>query len=84
MPITFIQKIINGLNGSCSPITIGELYDYNMTMPCINPQHYIGVIWNIIDVICAGFLSFHFSKKLVSIFHKLTSMKDGGLEEAYD
>lgn len=84
MPITFLQKIINSLNGSCSPITIGELYDYNMTMPCINPQDYIGIIWNIIDVICAGFLSFHFGKKLVTIFHKVTSMKDGGLEEAYD
>ena len=84
MPITFLQKIIDALNGTCSPILIGELYSYNMTMPCISPSDYIGVIWNIIDVICAGFFAYYFGKKLVVLFHNITSMKEGGLKEAYD
>lgn len=84
MPITFIQKIIDGLGGTCSPITIGDIYGFTMVMPCINPADYIGIIWNIIDVICAGFFAFVFGKKLVVIFHNITSMHEGGLKEAYD
>lgn len=84
MPITFLQKIIDALNGTCTPIIIGELYEYNMTMPCINPVDYIGIIWNIIDIICAGFFAYYFGKKLVLLFHNITSMKEGGLKEAYD
>lgn len=84
MPITFLQKIIDALNGTCQPIVIGELYSYNMTMPCINPSDYVGIIWNIVDVICAGFFAYFFGKRLVVIFHNVTSMKEGGLKEAYD
>ena len=84
MPITFLQKIIDGLGGTCTPITIGDIFGFTMEMPCINPGDYIGIIWNIIDVICAGFFAFVFGKKLVVIFHNITSMHEGGLKEAYD
>lgn len=84
MPITLLQSILNGFNGSCSGVNLGTIFDYEFILPCINPQDYIGIIWNIIDTICAGFIAYSIGKRMVVIFNNLTNLRDGGLAEAYD
>lgn len=85
MPITLLQKLLNGLSGNCSAYPIGSIFGYNMSFECINPSNYIGsALWNVIDVICAGFIAYKLGKRFVVIFNQLTNLKDGGLESAYD
>lgn len=75
MPITLYQKILNSVNGSCSPFTLGQLLGTNVVFPCINPSTYLGSsLWSIIDVIISGLLIFAISKRFIKIFDGFTSM----------
>lgn len=85
MPIHLLQKILNGLQGSCSSINVGQLFGEDFILPCINIADIIGsTLWGIIDVICSGFLAYHIGKRFVIIFNQFTNLKEGGLESAYD
>lgn len=79
MPITIFQKILNSVNGSCTPFTLGNLLGTNISMPCINLQNYIGnELYNIIDIIISGLFIFSISKTMIKVFNNFTSLKDKG------
>lgn len=81
LPITLYQAILNSVNGSCSPYSLGSLLGYNLTLPCINLQSYLGsTIWGIIDMVCSGLFILVFRKKMVDIFNHMTSLNDRGNE----
>lgn len=81
LPITLYQSILNSLNGSCSPISLGTLYNYNLNFPCINLQDLLGsTLYNIIDILCCGLFILSFRKKMVDIFNHMTSLNDRGNE----
>lgn len=81
LPITLYQSILNSLNGSCSPISLGTLYDNNLDFPCINLQELLGsTLYNIIDILCCGLFILSFRKKMVDIFNHMSSLNDRGNE----
>ena len=81
LPITLYQAILNSVNGSCSPISLGSLYGHNLSISCINLSTLLGsTLYNIIDVLCCGFFILSFRKKMVDIFNNMTSLKDRGNE----
>ena len=83
MPVTLTQKFLNGLNGQCSPMVLGTLFNTEFKLPCVDLSTILGTLWNILDVICSGFIAYEIGKHFVLIFHKLTTFDSGTLEEVY-
>ena len=78
MPITLYTSILNGLQSTCKPFVLGDLFGTNLTIPCINLSSYLGsALWSTIDIIISGFAIFAISKKLIKIFNNFSSMKEG-------
>lgn len=78
MPITLYTSILNGLQSTCQPFVLGNLFGTNLTIPCINIGNYLGsTLWSMIDVIISGFAIFSISKKLIKIFNNFSTMKEG-------
>lgn len=78
MPITLYTSILNGMQSTCQPFVLGNLFGTNLTIPCINIGNYLGtVLWTMIDIIISGFAIFAISKKLIKIFNNFSSMKEG-------
>ncbi len=81
LPIRMFQNIVNAVNGSCSPFSLGALFGTNLVLPCINIQNYLGsALWSSIDVIFCGIFVLSMRKKFVEIFENITSLKNGGNE----
>lgn len=81
LPIRMFQNIVNAVNGTCSPFSLGALFGTNLTLPCINIQNYLGsALWTAIDVIFCGIFVLSMRKKFVEIFENITSLKNGGNE----
>lgn len=56
LPVSLYQSILNSINGTCTPFTLGTLYNHTLRMPCINVQGVIGnVIYGVIDILISGF-----------------------------
>lgn len=56
LPVQLYTKILNGINGSCNTFNLGNLWGSDLTLPCIEPQRYLGnTLWNTIDVLFSGF-----------------------------
>lgn len=78
MPITLYSSILNGLQSTCQPFNLGNLFGTNLTMPCINIGSYLGSsLWSMIDIIISGFAIFSIGKKFIKIFNNFSSMKEG-------
>lgn len=78
MPITFFQAMLNSVNGTCSPFNIGDLFGKNITFPCVNMQAILGnTLWGVIDTIISAFFIWGMSKRFISVFSNMTSLKDG-------
>ena len=78
MPITLYSSILNGIQSTCQPFNLGNLFGTNLTIPCINIGNYLGnSLWSMIDIIISGFSIFAISKKLIKIFNNFSSMKEG-------
>ena len=81
LPIQLYQAILNNVDGSCSPINLGSLYNHNLRLTCINLSNLLGsTLYNIIDVLCCGLFILAFRKKMVDIFNHMTSLNDRGNE----
>lgn len=79
LPVNMYQKILNSVNGTCSSFNIGSLYGTTLTMPCIQPQNYIGSsLWGVIDILFCGFFILAIRKKFVDVFNNMTNLKDRG------
>ena len=77
MPITLLQAYLNGFNSSCSSFNLGTLYGHNLTMPCIQPQRYLGsTLWNLIDMCISLFLAYNVGLMCISIYESITSLDD--------
>lgn len=81
LPIRLYQAILNNVDGACSPINLGSLYNHNLRLTCINLSNLLGsTLYNIIDVLCCGLFILAFRKKMVDIFNHMTSLNDRGNE----
>ena len=84
MPITLLNAYSNGLNGTCSPYNLGNLYGTDLILPCINISNYIGAtLWNVIDVLFSGLMIYAMGKKFVRIFNDFTNLRDNQVDELY-
>ena len=78
LPVTLYQSILNSVNGTCNTFSLGSLYGTNLTIPCINVSNYLGTtLWGSIDVIISGIFIYMISRKMVKVFHQLSSLKEG-------
>lgn len=81
LPITLFQNILNAINGTCNSFNLGNLFNSNLMLPCINIKRYLGdALYNVIDVIISGLFVLSIRKKFVDIFENITSLKDRGNE----
>lgn len=81
LPISLYQAILNSANGNCSSVSLGSLYNHNLTLPCINLENVLGsTLYNIIDILISGLFILTFRKKMVDIFNHMTSLNDRGNE----
>lgn len=77
MPITFLQRLNNNINGSCITWNLGSLLGTNLTMPCINLQQILGsTLYNLIDMAICLFLAYNLGLMCVTIWNNMTSLKD--------
>lgn len=78
LPITWYQKILNSLSGTCQSFNLGSLYGTNLIMPCIELSDYLGsTLVNTIDLMITGFFILHIARKMIKAFENFTSMKEG-------
>lgn len=77
MPITFLQRLNNNINGSCTTWNLGSLLGTNLTMPCINLSDILGsTLYNLIDMAICLFLAYNLGLMCVTIWNNMTSLKD--------
>lgn len=81
LPVTLFQNILNAISGTCNSFNLGNLFNSNLTLPCINIKNYLGnSLYNVIDVIISGIFVLSIRKKFVDVFQNITSLKDRGNE----
>lgn len=77
LPITLIRAIITGINGTCSSFDLGALWGVGLTIPCINPELYLGSnLWNLIDLLFCGFMIFNIAQLMIHDFDSLSNAED--------
>lgn len=78
LPVTLFTKILNSVNGTCSPYNFGSLFGTDIVFPCINVSNYLGSnLWNIIDVLISGLFVYSLSRKFIKVFEHMSSMEEG-------
>lgn len=78
LPVTLFTKILNSVNGTCSPYNFGSLFGTDIVFPCINVANYLGsTLWNIIDVLISGLFVYSLSRKFIKVFEHMSSMEEG-------
>lgn len=84
LPIKLIQGFVNGLNSSCVPFNLGNLYGTDLILPCINISSFIGMpLWTTIDILFSGFMILHIGKKFVKIFNDFTNLRSNQMDDLY-
>ena len=77
MPITLLNAINTGFSGTCSPVDLGTLYDYDLILPCINLQTRLGnSLWSTIDGLISIFLIYEIALLIINAFEDMTSLND--------
>ena len=77
LPITLINVFINGIDSSCSPVNLGNLYGTDLIFPCINIEQTIGSdLWSTIDILFSIFMCYNIGMLFVSAFSGITSLRD--------
>lgn len=78
LPISLYTNILNSVNGTCSPFSLGSLLGTNLTLPCINVANYLGSqLWSVIDILMSGFFILTIVRKFIKVFENMSSMKEG-------
>lgn len=78
LPVTLFTKILNSVNGTCSPYNFGSLFGTDIVFPCIKVSNYLGsTLWNIIDVLISGLFVYSLSRKFIKVFEHMSSMEEG-------
>ena len=84
MPITLLNAYTSGMNSTCSPYNLGNLYGTDIILPCINVSNYLGsTLWGVIDILFSGLMIFAMGKKFVKIFNDFTNLRDNQIDELY-
>lgn len=83
LPVTFFNRLIQSFNNPCTSVSFGSLWGTNFTLTCPNLTPF-KPIFDVVDIFVAGYLAYYIACKLIRLFNKITNLKEGGLEEAYN
>lgn len=81
MPITFLQKILNSINGTCSSFNLGrfEFASYSFVLPCITPSKYLKSnnfdLWTIITGLFNMFMIYNLGVLMFRFYECVTDLK---------
>lgn len=77
MPITLLNKFLNGFNGQCQSYSLPPLLGTAITFPCLNLESILGSdIWSKIDGLMCIFIIYQIAMMVISWFEKVTSLQD--------
>lgn len=77
MPITLLNKFLNGFNGQCQSYSLPDLLGTSITFPCLNLESTLGSdIWSKIDGLMCLFMIYQIAMMVISWFEKVTSLQD--------
>ena len=77
LPITLINVFINGIDSSCSPVNLGNLYGTDLILPCIDIEQRLGSdLWSTIDILFSIFMCYNIGMLFVTAFSGITSLRD--------
>lgn len=77
MPITLLNKFLNGFNGQCQSYSLPPLLGTAITFPCLNLESILGSdIWSKIDGLMCIFMIYQIAMMIISWFEKVTSLQD--------
>ena len=77
LPISLLNAFLSGLEGKCFGYDIPFFFDSEITLPCIDMEHYLGEeLWHTIDLICCIFLIYNIGLMVVSFYERVTSLHD--------
>lgn len=77
LPLTLINKFITGVNSSCSPFNLGNLYGTELILPCIDLEQRLGSdLWGKIDALISIFMCYNIGMLFVSAWDGITSLRD--------
>ena len=76
LPIYLLNVFISWFDQSCSPISLGSLYNNNITLACYDVSSKLGNVYTYIDVIFACFIYYNILMFIVGIYDSWTSFND--------
>ena len=80
MPINFLNKLYNGVSGTCTPYRLNfGLTGGNetITLSCLHLEQIFGSsLWNVIDSLICLFMCYEIAMMCVTIFNDFTSVRD--------
>lgn len=77
LPITLANVFINGIEASCSPVNLGNLYGTDLILPCINIEQKLGSnLWSQIDILFSIFMCYNIGMLFITAFSGITSLRD--------
>lgn len=77
MPLTLMNAMLTGINGTCSTYNLGTLYGVQLSLPCIDLEELLGSgLWTILDGLCAFFMIMGIGRLCIRIYENITSLND--------
>lgn len=78
LPVTLYKRLSNSVVSTCTPYSLGKLYDTELVLPCIKPSNYLKKpIWNFVSAVTTSFLLYYMAKFYYKIFLTVANLKEG-------
>lgn len=79
MPISLLQNMLNGINGTCNPVNLGRFGFANtdFVLPCIHPENFLGsTLWGVIDALFSLFMIYNIAMLFISYYDMILTLGD--------
>lgn len=77
LPLKLLENIQTGLNGTCSPFNLGNLFGTDLILPCIDFGELLGpFLWGLIDALFYIFMAYNIGMLAIKIWTDVIMMKD--------
>ena len=79
MPISLLQNMLNGINGTCNPVNLGRFgfASNDLILPCIHPQNYLGsTLWGVIDALFSIFMIYNIAMLFIAYYDMILTLGD--------
>lgn len=79
MPITLLQNMLNGINGTCNSVNLGRFgfASNDLILPCIHPQNYLGsTLWGVIDALFSIFMIYNIAMLFIAYYDMILTLGD--------